>query len=67
MDPSGTYVVCSCSNKSICMYDVLTGQMVANAMGHAEIITGIVFLPDCKHIVSVRFLRAGLLFLLLSF
>ncbi|XP_028787401.1 mitogen-activated protein kinase-binding protein 1 isoform X2 [Neltuma alba] len=53
MDPSGTYVVCSFSNKSICIYDLFTGQMVASAMGHAEVVTGIIFLPDCKHIVSV--------------
>ncbi|XP_019450724.1 PREDICTED: mitogen-activated protein kinase-binding protein 1 [Lupinus angustifolius] len=53
MDPSCSYVVCSFSNKSICIYDFLTGEMVAKAMGHAEIVTGVIFLPDCKHIVSV--------------
>ncbi|KAG5142868.1 hypothetical protein JHK82_018563 [Glycine max] len=53
MDPSCTYVVCSFSNKSICMYDFITGEMVAKATGHAEIVTGVIFLPDCKHIVSV--------------
>ncbi|XP_054779617.1 uncharacterized protein LOC129287476 isoform X2 [Prosopis cineraria] len=54
MDPSGTYVVCSSSNKSLCIYDIFTGEMVANAMGHAEVVTGIIFLPDCKHIVSLQ-------------
>ncbi|KAF7845400.1 mitogen-activated protein kinase-binding protein 1 isoform X1 [Senna tora] len=53
MDPSGTYAVCSFSNKSICIYDFVTGEMVANAMGHAEVVTGVIFLPDCKHMVSV--------------
>ncbi|KAL9315375.1 hypothetical protein ACSQ67_016376 [Phaseolus vulgaris] len=53
MDPSCTYVVCSFSNKSICIYDLITGKMAAKAAGHAEIITGVIFLPDCKHIVSV--------------
>lgn len=33
----------------------MTGEMVAKATGHAEIVTGVIFLPDCKHIVSVRF------------
>ncbi|CAJ1803649.1 unnamed protein product [Sphenostylis stenocarpa] len=28
-------------------------KMVAKATGHAEIVTGVIFLPDCKHIVSV--------------
>ncbi|KAK7395150.1 hypothetical protein VNO78_15694 [Psophocarpus tetragonolobus] len=53
MDPSCTYAVCSFSNKSICIYDLITGEMVALASGHAEIVTGVLFLPDCKHIVSV--------------
>ncbi|TKY65891.1 Mitogen-activated protein kinase-binding protein 1 [Spatholobus suberectus] len=53
MDPSCTYVVCSFSNKFICIYDFITGEMVAKATGHAEIVTGVIFLPDCKHIVSV--------------
>ncbi|XP_045793438.1 WD repeat-containing protein 62 isoform X1 [Trifolium pratense] len=53
MDPSCTYVVCSFSNKSIYIYDFMTGEMVAKATGHAEIVTGVIFLPDCKHIVSV--------------
>lgn len=57
MDPSCTYVVCSFSNKSICMYDFITGEMVAKATGHAEIVTGVI-LPDCKHIVLVSFFRA---------
>ncbi|KAA8518996.1 hypothetical protein F0562_016230 [Nyssa sinensis] len=53
MDPSCSYLVCSYSNRSICMYDFITGEMVARAVGHAEVITGVIFLPDCKHIVSV--------------
>ncbi|GAY50694.1 hypothetical protein CUMW_128700, partial [Citrus unshiu] len=52
VDPSGSYLVCSCSNKSICLYDFISGEMVAKAMGHGEVITGVTFLPDCKHIVS---------------
>ncbi|KAJ4704500.1 mitogen-activated protein kinase-binding protein 1 isoform X1 [Melia azedarach] len=53
MDPSGSYLVCSYSNKSICLYDFISGEMVSQAMGHGEVITGVTFLPDCKHIVSV--------------
>lgn len=55
MDPSGSYLVCSYSNKSICLYDFISGEMVAQAMGHGEVITGVTFLPDCKHIVSVSY------------
>lgn len=53
VDPSGSYLVCSYSNKSICMYDFLNGDIVAQALGHGEVVTGVIFLPDCKHIVSV--------------
>lgn len=35
------------------MYDFITGEMVAQEMGHSEVITGVIFLPDCKHIISV--------------
>ncbi|CAI0424366.1 unnamed protein product [Linum tenue] len=55
MDPSCSYLVCSYSNKSICVYDSMTGEMVTQAMGHGEVVTGVVFLPDCKHLVSVGF------------
>ncbi|CAL5335071.1 unnamed protein product [Camellia sinensis] len=53
MDPSCSFLVCSYSNRSICMYDFFTGEIVARAEGHGEVITGIIFLPDCEHIVSV--------------
>ncbi|KAL8254904.1 hypothetical protein R6Q59_033125 [Mikania micrantha] len=53
VDPSCSYVVCSYSDRSICMYDITSGEMVARAMGHGEAINGIIFLPDCKHLVSV--------------
>ncbi|KAL0375302.1 UNVERIFIED_CONTAM: WD repeat-containing protein 62 [Sesamum radiatum] len=52
-DGTRGYVACSYSDRSICMYDYLTGKMVAQAAGHSDLITGIVFLPDCKHLVSV--------------
>ncbi|KAI7734185.1 hypothetical protein M8C21_031084 [Ambrosia artemisiifolia] len=52
IDPSCSYVVCSYSDRSICMHDIASGEMVARAMGHSEAINGIIFLPDCKHMVS---------------
>ncbi|KAK9291176.1 hypothetical protein L1049_009364 [Liquidambar formosana] len=53
MDPSCSYLLCSYSNKSICMYDFISGELITQAMGHGEVITGVIFLPDCKHIISV--------------
>lgn len=55
LDPSSSYLVSSYANKSICMYDFLTGELVARAVGHGDTITGITFLPDCKHLVSVSY------------
>lgn len=48
-------MVCSYSNKTICMYDFMTGEMVAQAVGHGEVTTGVIFLPDCKHLISVSY------------
>ncbi|KAL3677463.1 hypothetical protein R1sor_027411 [Riccia sorocarpa] len=52
-DPSGAYVVCSHADKCLRVYDFSTGEVVAQAAGHSEIITGVTFLPDCRHLVSV--------------
>lgn len=55
MDPSCSYLVVSYSNKSMCIYDSISGEMVVQVMGHGEVVTGVIFLPDCKHMVSVSF------------
>ncbi|XP_056172293.1 uncharacterized protein LOC115672345 isoform X2 [Syzygium oleosum] len=53
MDPSCNYLVCSYSDKSMRMYDFNSGEMVIQAAGHGEVVTGVIFLPDCEHIISV--------------
>ncbi|KAL9153024.1 hypothetical protein ABFS82_10G021600 [Erythranthe guttata] len=53
IDGSHSYLACSYSNRSICIFDYISGEMVAQATGHGDVITGIIFLPDCKHLVSV--------------
>lgn len=53
VDPTGGYLVCTYLNKSLRIYDFVTGEAVAQAMGHAEVITGSIFLPGCKHMISV--------------
>ncbi|KAL8112550.1 hypothetical protein AgCh_020029 [Apium graveolens] len=52
LDPSSSYMVSSYANKSICMYDFLTGELVVQAVGHGDTVTGVTFLPDCKHLMS---------------
>ncbi|XP_075087942.1 uncharacterized protein LOC107789020 [Nicotiana tabacum] len=60
VDPSCSYLVCSDSFKILCLYDIMSGNMVAQAVGHGDVITGVIFLPDCKHLVSVS--RDGCIF-----
>jgi hypothetical protein len=47
------YVVCSHSDRIMRVYDFLNGELLAHASGHAEIITGMIFLSDCRRLVSV--------------
>ncbi|XP_047242986.1 mitogen-activated protein kinase-binding protein 1-like [Girardinichthys multiradiatus] len=53
IDPSGQYVAASCSDKNISIFDFYTGECVATMFGHSEIITGMKFTNDCKHLISV--------------
>uniref|UniRef100_A0A3Q2ZRZ5 Mitogen-activated protein kinase-binding protein 1-like n=1 Tax=Kryptolebias marmoratus TaxID=37003 RepID=A0A3Q2ZRZ5_KRYMA len=53
IDPSGQFVATSCSNKNISIFDFYTGECVATMFGHSEIVTGMKFTNDCKHLISV--------------
>ncbi|XP_039981468.1 mitogen-activated protein kinase-binding protein 1-like [Xiphias gladius] len=53
IDPSGQYVATSCSDKNISIFDFYTGECVATMFGHSEIVTGMKFTNDCKHLISV--------------
>ncbi|XP_057678676.1 mitogen-activated protein kinase-binding protein 1-like isoform X1 [Corythoichthys intestinalis] len=53
IDPSGQYVAASCSNKNISIFDFSTGECVATMFGHSEIVTGLKFTNDCRHLISV--------------
>ncbi|XP_013885738.1 mitogen-activated protein kinase-binding protein 1 [Austrofundulus limnaeus] len=52
IDPSGQFVATSCSNKNICIFDFYTGECVATMFGHSEIVTGMKFTNDCRHLIS---------------
>uniref|UniRef100_A0A3Q2Y2I1 Mitogen-activated protein kinase binding protein 1 n=1 Tax=Hippocampus comes TaxID=109280 RepID=A0A3Q2Y2I1_HIPCM len=54
IDPSGQYVAASCSNKNISIFDFRTGECVATMFGHSEIVTGLRFTNDCKHLITPR-------------
>ncbi|XP_038623603.1 WD repeat-containing protein 62 [Tachyglossus aculeatus] len=53
VDPSGTFLATSCSDKSISVIDFYSGDCIAKMFGHSEIITGMKFTYDCRHLITV--------------
>ncbi|XP_012932839.1 WD repeat-containing protein 62 isoform X1 [Heterocephalus glaber] len=53
VDPSGTFLATSCSDKSISVIDFYSGECVAKMFGHSEIITSMKFTYDCRHLITV--------------
>ncbi|XP_025105173.1 mitogen-activated protein kinase-binding protein 1-like isoform X6 [Pomacea canaliculata] len=53
LDPSGTYAATSCSDKNLCVLEFYTGELVGTVYGHSEIVTGLRFTNDLKHLISV--------------
>ncbi|XP_067335664.1 mitogen-activated protein kinase-binding protein 1 isoform X1 [Channa argus] len=53
IDPSGLYIATSCSDKNISIFDFYTGECVAIMFGHSEIVTGLKFSSDCRHLITV--------------
>ncbi|XP_029453310.1 mitogen-activated protein kinase-binding protein 1 [Rhinatrema bivittatum] len=52
-DPSGLYIATSCSDKNLSIFDFYSGECIATMFGHSEIVTGMKFSNDCKHLISV--------------
>ncbi len=53
LDPSGAYVASSCSDKNLGIFDFFTGECMATMFGHSELVTGIKFMNDLRHLVTV--------------
>ncbi|KAM9588948.1 WD repeat-containing protein 62-like isoform 5-T5 [Morphnus guianensis] len=53
LDPSSTFLATSCSDKSITLIDFHSGECVAKMFGHSEIVTGMRFTYDCRHLITV--------------
>ena len=53
LDSSGSYAATSCTDKTLAIYDYTTGEVAATMFGHSELVTGLKFTHDCKHLVSV--------------
>ncbi|XP_014602674.1 PREDICTED: mitogen-activated protein kinase-binding protein 1 isoform X7 [Polistes canadensis] len=52
LDSSGIYVATSCTDKTLCVYDYYSGECMATMLGHSELVTGLRFSSDCRHLVS---------------
>ena len=53
LDKTGTLAACSCSDKNICIVDFFSGELLASMFGHSEVVTGVKFLHDMRHLVTV--------------
>jgi len=53
LDRSGIYCATSCTDKTLAIYDYHTGELMATMAGHSELVTGLAFSTDCKHLISV--------------
>lgn len=53
LDPSGMFLATSCSDKNICVFDYESGECVATLFGHSEIVTGMKFSQNCRHLITV--------------
>jgi len=53
LDRSGIYCATSCTDKTLAIYDYHTGEQMATMAGHSELVTGLAFSNDCRHLISV--------------
>lgn len=53
LDPSCTYVATSTNDKQTYVIDSRTGEFVAAMIGHGELVTGLKFSNDCRHLITV--------------
>ncbi|KAI8124956.1 WD repeat-containing protein 62 [Lucilia cuprina] len=52
LDPSGIYVATSCTDKTLAVYDYYSNECMARMYGHSELVTGLKFTNDCRHLIS---------------
>ncbi|XP_055635458.1 uncharacterized protein LOC129775144 isoform X2 [Toxorhynchites rutilus septentrionalis] len=52
LDLSGIYIATSCTDKTLSVYDYYSNECMARMYGHSELVTGLKFTNDCKHLIS---------------
>lgn len=53
VDPGGLYVATAAFDKSIRLFDFVSGHQVAKVGGHSELVTGLAFTQDGRRLISV--------------
>lgn len=53
VDPSNTFVATSCTDKSMHIYKMASGECMTSTNGHSELITGLKFSFNGRHLISV--------------
>ncbi|XP_066973232.1 uncharacterized protein [Macrobrachium rosenbergii] len=53
LDQSGIYAATSCTDKNMCIYDYYSGECMATMYGHSELVTGLRFTSDGRHLITV--------------
>jgi WD40 repeat protein len=53
LDPSGLLIAAASQDRGLRLYDFYSGACVGRTMGHGDAINGLVFLNDCRRIVTV--------------
>lgn len=52
LDLSGIYIATSCTDKTLSVYDYYSTECMARMYGHSELVTGLKFTNDCRHLIS---------------
>ncbi|VDP64891.1 unnamed protein product [Schistosoma mattheei] len=53
IDPTGSLIATSGSDKQLNLFHLLTGESIATLYGHSELCLGLKFLPDLRYLISV--------------
>ena len=53
VDPSGMFVAASAFDKTINIFDFFSGELLSQVTGHSEVVTGVRFSLDGRHLVSI--------------
>ncbi len=53
LDPSGLFIAAASLDRVVRLYDFYSGSCVARLGGHADVVTGLAFLPDGRRLVTV--------------